>query len=350
MGLGLVAVVLSAVLPPVFIEQYYSRGLYVLIRKVLSGAFGWLPFAGVCILFFAVLIFFVKWIFSVATKRGRWQRKAVEAAGSLLALAGGIVFFFQLMWGFNYGRMPLEKQLGLEVKPLDVNDLRDELLLSIAAMEHFRSLLDEAGEAALNQSHLPDAPEMEVRQMLKLFLEQELNYPAGTRVRVRQLYPKGVLLHIGTAGVYVPFTGEGHVDAGLHPLQLPFVLAHEMAHGYGIGGEGDCNFLAFLACTRSADPFLKYVGHLNFFRYVAPAFRAWRPDEYRNIWQNLPKGIKNDLRAIREQMDKYPDIFPALRDAAYNSYLKAQGIDDGIRNYDRVTVLVHAWRKLMENG
>ena len=58
----------------------------------------------------------------------------------------------------------------------------------------------------------------------------------------------------------------------------------------------------------------------------------------------FPEGIKNDLPAIREEMNKYPDILPAVRDAAYNSYLKAQGIDDGIKNYDRVTMLAHAWR------
>ncbi len=172
---------------------------------------------------------------------------------------------------------------------------------------------------------------------------RNFNYPIPAKVRGRLLFPKGILLRISTAGVYIPFTGEGHIDPGLHHLQLPFVMAHEMSHAYGIGGEGDCNFLAYLSCTSSENSYLKYVGFLYYWRYVAPDYRAYRPEEYKIIWENLPLGIKNDLRAIREEMNKYPDILPAVRDAAYNTYLKAQGIDDGIKNYDRVTMLAHAW-------
>ena len=88
------------------------------------------------------------------------------------------------------------------------------------------------------------------------------------------------------------------------------------------------------------------MGHFYYFRYVASDFRRYRPDEYKEIWAALPEGVKNDYRAVQEEMAKYPDILPAVRDAAYNTYLKAQGIDDGIKNYDRVTMLAHAWHQV----
>jgi hypothetical protein len=87
------------------------------------------------------------------------------------------------------------------------------------------------------------------------------------------------------------------------------------------------------------------VGELYFFRYVASDYRGYQPEAYKEFYKNLPEGVKNDLRAIRREMDKYPDIFPAVRDATYNAYLKAQGIEEGIKNYNRVTMLVAAWRK-----
>ncbi|MEO1262643.1 MAG: DUF3810 domain-containing protein [Bacteroidota bacterium] len=343
-GLGIISIVFSVLLPAQFVEEYYSRGLFIYLRKIMSFLTGWLPFAFVYVLFLILMFFVGKWILDAKKSKKRIGQKIIGFMGSLLAFLGGAIFFFQFLWGFNYGRIPLEEQLGLEVKPLGVNELRVETLQAIDSMKLYRNLLEGTGDDPLRETHLPSHVEAEMRDLLKAVLKDGFGIPIPAEVRGRKLFPKGLLLRISTAGVYIPFTGEGHVDAGLHHLQLPFVMAHEMSHAYGIGGEGDCNFLAYLACLQSTDPYLRYVGHLYFFRYVAPDFRAYRPEEYKEIWSGIPEAIKNDLRAIRKQMDKYPDILPAVRDAAYNTYLKAQGIDDGIKNYDRVTMLVHAWR------
>lgn len=342
--LGLLSILASATLSPSFIEEHYSKGIFLFIRKILSTATGWLPFAFVYLLFFLLLFLLIKWIVKFVRKKQSTGKKWLNLLWSLLAFAGGVVFVFQFLWGFNYGRIPLEEQLKLDVKPLDVKELKTELDLAITGINTYRPMLEGVTEEAVPSSLLMKNVEQEMRQLLKENLK-EFGYPTPADVRGRLLHPQGLLLRISTAGVYIPFTGEGHIDPGLHHLQLPFVMAHEMSHAYGIGGEGDCNFLAYLTCLRSDDPYLRYVGHLYYFRYVAPDYRAYKPEEYKKIWAEIPQGVKNDLKAIREQMDKFPDIFPKIRDAAYNTYLKAQGIDDGIKNYDRVTMLAHAWHK-----
>jgi hypothetical protein len=207
-----------------------------------------------------------------------------------------------------------------------------------------RAKLPGAGVSLLPATLLPDDLENTMRSGLKKQLNQ-YGYPTPGIVRARQLWPKGLLLRISTAGVYIPFTGEGNVDAGLHFLQLPFVLAHEMSHAYGFGDEGTCNFLAYLTCTESSDPFLKYVGYLYYWRYVASEYQSIQPKKYKEFRSTLPPGLIADLTAIQEEMEKYPDIFPGIRDATYNAYLQAQGIHEGMKNYDRVIMLVHAWRK-----
>ena len=341
-GLGFLSVLLSMMLPSAFVEQYYSRGVFLGIRYLFAALTNWFPVAFVYVLFILLLYFLVKKVTIVRNNKINLRKKAVHFTTSLLAAIGAVIFFFQFLWGFNYGRIPLETQLELNVNPLDVNDLKVELDYSIKNMEACRRRIIGDEEESLSRSFMPDNIEDTMRFLLTNNLKK-FGYPVSAKVRGRLLYPKGILLRISTAGVYIPFTGEGHIDPGLHHLQLPFVMAHEMAHAYGIGGEGDCNFLAYLSCVHSSNPYLQYVGYLYYFRYVAPDYRAYRPDEYKEIWANLPDGIKNDLKAIREEMDKYPDILPAVRDAAYNTYLKAQGIDDGIKNYDRVTMLAHAW-------
>ena len=348
-GLGALTVLLSVVMPAAFVEQYYSRGLFLFIRKIFAALTNWCPFALVYLLLIIVLFALLKWLFNFKKNYGSIKSKLIHFITGILAFLGALVFFFQLLWGFNYGRVPLESQLKLEVKPLDVNDLKKELDFAIENMIANRNKLDGVRDKHVPISFTPINLEDTMRVLLANNLKK-FGYPIPAKVRGRLLYPKGFLLRISTAGVYIPFSGEGHIDPGLHHLQLPFVMAHEMSHAYGIGGEGDCNFLAYISCISSKNPYLKYVGYLYYFRYVAPDYRAYRPEEYKEIWANLPQGIKNDLKAIREEMDKYPDILPAIRNAAYNTYLKAQGIDDGIKNYDRVTMLVHAWHSKNMQG
>jgi len=344
-GLGLFALFLRRVLTPEMIEHYYSRSLFLIIRRTLDAFTGILPVASIyflIIILLGVLLFhgyrFYKSEASLATKIG-------NSLFSWLSFSGGVVFFFLLLWGYNYGRIPLEQQLGLGVKPLTLEELKEELDTTTAILSTLRPNLPGVADKAISADFLPPHLEKSLRAELKRLLRQ-LGYPAAGKVRGRFLFPKGILLRISTAGVYIPFTGEANIDPGLHPLQLPFVMAHEMAHGYGFGDEGTCNFLAYISCIQSKDPVIQYVGYLNYWRYVASNYRMRKRADYRKFYENeIPTGIKNDLKAIYEEMEKYPDVFPKVRNYAYNSYLKAQGISEGMKNYSRILMLVHAWRK-----
>ena len=95
----------------------------------------------------------------------------------------------------------------------------------------------------------------------------------------------------------------------------------------------------------SENPFIKYVWELSHWRSLAGQYRYYREEDYAKFFKNvLQEGIKNDLREIYRYMARYPDIFPDLRNAIYDSYLKAQGIEDGIENYERGLMLVRAWK------
>ena len=342
--LGVLAVALRLLLSPQQLEQWYSRGLYLGVRALFSALTGWMPFAGVYLLFAGALVWLVLRLRRLSfgkLKSGKWW---LAKGHSLLAFAGAVVFFFLVLWGFNYGRLPLEQQIGLEPEPLSFEELKSEMERATTEVIQARKSLVGNDTNVIQQKYEADELEPMLARQLAVQL-QSMGIPAFANIHARRLYPKGILLRISTAGVYIPFTGEGHVDPGLHHLQLPFVMVHEMSHGQGFGGEGTCNFLAYLTCRSAADPYLRYIGLLYYWRYVAADYRAFDPQGFKELRDNLPEGMKNDLRAIRRAIDRYPDIFPAMRDAAYTAYLHAQGIHDGLKNYDRVIMLVHAWRK-----
>ncbi len=348
-ALGAGAVLFRMVLgmQPRLIEQLYSRGIFLGIRWTIDYLLAWFPLPLLYVFFIVLMVFIMRngwrWIKTPMS----WRKRALSGAGGVLSFVGGAVFFFLFLWGFNYGRVPVEVQLGLEPKPLSLEELKKELKLETEYIINLRSQIPHVTDSAITDDFLPENLERQLRKNLESRL-QRYHFPTVGRVRGRYLYPKGIFLRFSSAGLYFPWTGEGHIDPGLHVLQIPYVMAHELAHGYGFGDEGTCTFWAYLACSNSDNPIIAYSGHLGYWRELAADFRRYDPANYPAFRASLPIGIQKDLDAINERLLSYPDIMPSLRYAAYDAYLRTQGIEEGILNYDRVTMLVHAWRKYKE--
>ncbi|MEQ8703659.1 MAG: DUF3810 domain-containing protein [Phaeodactylibacter sp.] len=346
LGLGIVAVILRLGLSgsPEWIEHYYSRGLFLGIRTFVDHTVAMLPFPVLYLVVFGVL-------FTAFAKIRKWWQmpiprlqKWAHTGMGLLGFSGGAVFFFLLLWGYNYGRVPVEQQLALQLRPLSAEALKAELLDEAEYIINLRARIPGVGTSAIDATFLPENLEGELRADLETVLD-ELDFPTVGEVRAKRIYPKGIFLRFSSSGMYFPWSGEGQVDAGLDPLSIVSVMAHELAHGYGFGDEGTCNFWAYVACAASEDPFIAYAGHLDHFRTLAAHYLRYDREAYFQLRAELPAGIQADLDAINENLRKYPDIMPELRYAAYDTYLKAQGIEEGIKNYSRVVMMVKAWKE-----
>jgi hypothetical protein len=159
------------------------------------------------------------------------------------------------------------------------------------------------------------------------------------------LQPAGSLLRLKTAGVYFPFVFEGHIDKGLHHIEKPYVMAHEMAHAHAFTDEGVCNFIGFMTCINADNPFIQYSGWLEYQGYLYRALRRNFPEKLKEEAYKLPRVVLTDLRDIRERLDKYPSIAPQLRDLFYNNFLKAQGVHAGIKSYAQITRLAYSYKE-----
>lgn len=346
---GIIAIIIRMVLSdhPEIIEQYYSRGLFPLIRYFLDYTIGLVPFPMIHIFIIglvAILFIRIRRFFKLPLK---WQHRLLTGILGVTTFISGGIFLFLVLWGFNYGRVPLEIQLQLQPQPLTVEELKTELETTAEQLIQLRAAIPNVTEEALTDDYFPSDLEYQLRLALTDWLQQN-HYPTPGRMRGRMLYPKGIFLRFSSSGLYFPFTGEGNVDAGLLHLQRPFVLAHELSHGYGFGDEGLCNFLGYMACMNATDPVIRYCGQLGYYRYVASDYLRYYPEEYQRFRANLPIGIPNDLNAINDNLNEYPDIMPRIRYAAYDTYLKAQGIEEGMKNYNRIVMLARAYREKMD--
>ncbi|MEZ4981767.1 MAG: DUF3810 domain-containing protein [Saprospiraceae bacterium] len=339
-GLGILAIVLRAILSPEFIEVYYSRGLYLIIRSGFDFLGGLVPFS----LFYIIMpllfgILFFQW-FKIIKRSQPLKTKLLNWLLNVFAWLGGLTFFFLFLWGFNYGRVPTEKQLNFEDREIVLGDLIRWVKSDAEKLAQMR--------IELGAKPIPVEDKLGIiRKNLQTVLQKN-GYPSSSLVSCYPIRPNGILLRFSTSGVYIPFDGQGHIDNGLHPIQKPFVTAHEMAHAYGFTGEGICNFWAYISCYQSEDPFVRYSGAMGLWRYMASAWRFADPEGYLAFREELPKVLAQDLDEINASITAYPDIMPAFRDAIYDSFLKVQGMEDGLSNYDKIIPMVISWRE--KNG
>lgn len=331
-------------MPSVIIERYYSRGLYPVVREVLDAAFGWWPVAASGLW----LVGAIGFLGYDAWRQARLGSSAYAKTGrgllSIVRTLSVVAVLFMLAWGYNYGRRPVAEQLGLAPIELATEELWSELERVAKHVAILRAGLPVRDTADFSSLPLAAHAPQRVREAVRRTLA-ELGYPVAGEVRLREVIPGG-LLSFNTSGVYFPLTGEAHVDGGLHALQMPFTMAHELLHGYGITDEGACNFLAWLSVTRADNLYLRYSGHLTYYRYLGAAVRRRDPEGYAAFRSRLPVGVRADLDSIAVNNNRYGEIAPRLRHVVYDGYLRSQGVHDGSASYSRIIDLIAAWRSV----
>jgi hypothetical protein len=317
------------------------------LREGFDASLGRLPFPLFYVFWLAVAWLVLRLIINVvgASRRGYRKWEILKFTGLRLGqVLGWLLVIFLWAWGFNYGRVAVEEQIGFAVYQPSLDELRAKVYREAEALGDLRKQVT-GDTLALSARDLPDDLEASVRPLVAAALLTH-GYPAPGKPRGWKLLPRGILLRLSTAGVYWPWAGQGNIDAGLHPLQQPAVLAHELAHAYGFGDEGTCSFWAQLAAFETDEPPLQYTIRLAYWRQLAGQLRYIDPEGYL-AWrqQQMPPGIRNDLQAIYDNRALYADIAPALRDATYTAYLHAQGIEEGLLNYGRVVQLVEGYER-----
>lgn len=346
--LGVSAVIVNQLMSyaPAIVDKIYFRGVFQMYRLAYDHTLGFLPFPMVYV-GLVVFIVIAGRIFSRLiedAKVKKWKSGISRSLIHLSALLSGSLFLFYILWGFNYNRPDIYSQLDMNQPTIDSFYLFQEVDRVTHQLIKARLEVTTDTISALSSSYIPKDMESLIRQDLESIL-MEWDIPTYGRVRVRKLHPKGLLLRFSTAGVYVPYAMEGHIDGGLHPIQWPFTMAHEMTHGYGYGDEGTCNFIGYLTCLRSDVPIIRYSGVRGYWRYLMSDIRRISPAKYREIWYRLPQSIQADIQEIIAFMDLYPDIMPDVRNLVYDSYLKSHGIKDGMSNYSHMIRYVKAYKE-----
>jgi len=351
MGLGVLTLLLNGLfrMNPYFTEVVYSRGIFLVVRWIWDYTLGLIPVPLLYIFVPLLLTYLIRrWNKGKPYRKMRPMKNRLGSLFiSLLGLGSAALFFFFVLWGYNYQRLPVSQQLKLNLAELTDEEISDEYHRVTKELVSAREAVLPGSDSAISEVYRSQDLEQKTR---KLLVEQlsAYNYPTPGRPRAFAMQPKGILMQLGAAGIYIPYVASGHIDAALTPVSQPSTMAHELAHAYGFGDEGTCNFWAYLACTHAKDPLIRYSGYMNYWRHVASLYRSRYPELFEEKKNQLPAGIIQDLKKMYEVSERYPGFFPNFSRSFYERYLKWQGITEGRKSYSKVVSYVIALQK--KNG
>jgi hypothetical protein len=325
----------AAVLPtPVgVVERWYSGGWYPAVQRVVTPASNLVPFALFDLLIAGALL-------GVALLVGRAVRRAraTRRAGPLLVVvidlcsAGAAVYLvFLALWGLNYRRLPMEERLVLS-REMPADDAA--LKLGFAAVGEINQLHAAAHEAGWAGDVWRDGSLRTAFAATQGILGDRAQAVPG-RLKWTLLGP--YFRWASVDAMVDPFALETLVNPDLLPWERPFVAAHEWAHLAGYAHEAEANFVGWLACLRAEAP-ARYSGWLYLYWQLASEVSSTHRRQLRDA---LQPGPMRDLQAISDRLQRGRS--PTLERAswrAYDTYLRANRVPDGVRSYGEVVSLI----------
>jgi len=332
---GLVALAALAAVAPVpaaIVDRWYSSWFFPLIQPAVTAASNQVPFAVFDLLLLAVAAMVLLILLRVARgwSHGRWRALA-QGASALGVLAAALFLWFWILWGLNYRRIPLDQRLARATTAR-----QDDAVLGLATR----------AVAEVNRLHGPahrigfgDAFERQPR-FRAAFSATMRALGQTAAVEPGRLKPTAVgpyFRWVGVDGMISPFTLEVLRNPDLLPFEQPFVAAHEWGHLAGFGDEAEASFIGWVTCMQGDAP-MQYSGWLFLLWQARAEVAAPRRAQ---LDEALTTGPREDMRAVVERLQR--GTRPQLRRvswAAYDQYLKANRVDEGVRSYSRVLELL----------
>lgn len=309
-----------------FTETWYAQKIYPHIAKILSTFSSFIPVSLDDIFYILLVASLPSLIFLMVLKKNSFQ-----LFGKIfLNVFATVYILFYALWGFNYFREDLNKRLGLVSKTPDLNDFFAEFRNLLIVTNHSYCTFDDFNkneiDILIEESYKKLAPALKIK------------YPMGKR-KAKKISFARFFGQAGISGYYGPFFNEVHVNPLILPVEYPFVLAHEKAHQFGITGEAEANFYAWLVCTNSNSKQLKYSANLHILRFFM--YEGLKYKEYPEIMADLDEIVKADFRQVRENwMKMRNENIEEMVSKANDTYLKTNKVEKGIEDYNDVVKFV----------
>ncbi|MBR3509012.1 MAG: DUF3810 domain-containing protein [Lachnospiraceae bacterium] len=251
----------------------YKLTVYGWISDGLGMVTGLFPFVlGEILGFAGALAVLVGMVFMVLLpflrKRAGFRKFASGFGKGLLMGMVLILFVYTLNWILPFRGTILKVKGSTErgYTVLEVQNVRNYIVnqLNACAKEVLR---DENGSVIYDRERMTQA-------VFTAMQAQSGDYPllSGYYPPMKGASFSDFLEWMNIGGYTYPYTMEITWNIYCNDLYYPFLLAHESSHHQGYYQENEANFIAFLACTQSEDPLIRYAGYNEIYYYLNNAY------------------------------------------------------------------------------
>lgn len=316
---------------------HYLRMIFAKITGIFSFSLAEAILISVPIIIFIVLWYI--WKFRCLT----WKSTLMSIL-SILSAVAFILTSFTLNFATGYKGSSLDKKLGLEKSPVSANELYmcAQYLIEKANYEIKFIEFDENGSSIMPYGF--NEMNNKLIDAYDSFCE-EFTFMKNFDSKLKPVMNSEIMSYTHITGVYTFFTGEANVNIAFPDYTIPYTAAHELAHQRGIAKEDEANMIAYLVCSRSDDPYIRYSAYLNMYEYIASALKKADADLYGSAQVKLSSKILKEQAAYSRFFKKYQKSAAATVSGKVNdAYLKSQGTP-GSMSYGMVVDLTVAYFK-----
>lgn len=300
--------------------------------------------AGILILFFAVICT-VLLIFLRKKKGYRRFCTIYYKTLVMIILSAVLLMTFNCSVPYGCSELEMKKHAGnYSIGELELlrNYLTDKC-------NEYAELLprDETGRLIYDPDpdELMDEAKKVMRKLSKSFPRLSGYYPDMKPVLNSTIMSQSYML-----GVYFPFSLESNYNPKMYIMNYAATFCHEYSHLKGYMQEDEANFIAFLACIQSDDPYFSYSGYLSVLFYVDDAYQeniAGDNERY-NRQPQISDAVYTDSafltpeawKEVEEAAVFSTDDVDRISNDFTEGYMEYYGITDGMASYGRVTDLL----------
>ena len=310
------------------LAEWYMANIYPVLAAIMSFISALFPFSLFDFCTILLIIGFFVLIFLMIFRKIKWSKGLRIIAYSVLI----IVAWFYFSWGFAYFRNDFYARCDIPKSEYDAQEFKSFAVDFIAGANAAYISITDINKDSINRKI--EQRYEELKDVVKI------KYPNGKRKTKRMLYQ---FLHtkVGVSGYFGPFFNEVHVNNFALDMEYPFTLAHEKAHQFGVASEAECNLYAFIVCATNNDAQLRYSAYVSTIAYVLDNYKKAFPDDYKDLFSTVDERIIADVIKISEHwLSARSQTLANAHKAVYDTYLKTNNINSGIKNYSEVVSLL----------
>lgn len=324
-------------------EQHYSTGIYPYISDFFRYTIGWLPFSVGDILY----AFTVSWLLYSLTRIVQllWTRN-ITRAYLVKKFQSALLFFlityvaFNVLWGINYNREGITKQLGLQVGQYSTQDLLELNRLLLKKVNENKTAITRHSRFDFTEPELYERAQKAYALAHKKF--PFLQYQTSS---IKSSLWGWMGSYVGFAGYYNPFTGEAQVNTSIPSFLQPFTACHEIAHQLGYAKENEANFVGYLSATSSQDSLFLYSTYLDLFLYAERNLYTVDSVAAHSMVKQLLPSVRQDLKEWSDFHIRHRNFVEPFIRWLYDKFLQNNEQPAGVLTYDEVTGFLIAYHK-----